>query len=58
MSDQKPLWMMFGDSLFFLTTHVVVDGVVVSWKLAPDSMVMPVPSAWQSASENSLLVEL
>ena len=41
MSDERPLWMMFGDSLFFLTSHVVLDGVVVSWKLAPGSMVMP-----------------
>lgn len=55
---ERPLWMMFGDSLFFLSSHVVLDGVVVSWKLAPDSMVMPVPSAWQSASDNSLLLKL
>ena len=58
MSDERPLWMMFGDSLFFLTSHVVLDGVVVSWKLAPGSMVMPVPSAWQSACGISLVVQL
>lgn len=56
MSDERLAWMMFGHSLFFLTTHVAPDGVV--WKLAPDSMVIPVPKAWQSASDNSLLVEL
>ena len=55
---ERPLWMMFGDSLFFLSSHVVLDGVVVSWKLAPDSMVMPVPSAWQSVSDNSVLLQL
>lgn len=56
--DGRSLWMVFGGSLFFLSSRVTLEGVVVSWKLSPDSMVMPVPSAWQPVSDNSLLLKL
>lgn len=50
MSDERLLWMVFGNALFFFVPRDVRNGVIQSWQLGADA-VMPVPSMWEPVAE-------
>lgn len=53
MSESRLFWMAFSGSLFFFTPRHIKDGVVGSWQLADDALV-PIPSAWQPVTDNTV----
>lgn len=50
MSDERLLWMVFQNALFFFEPRDIRNGVIQSWRLGAEA-VMTVPSTWEPIAE-------